>query len=411
MTPSSRKPALKVRGHKPAFSVVTIVRNESHRLPTLLASLHAFRAQGGEVVVLDTGSTDNTVQVARDAGCVVSLAPRRFNRMLSKDQANRINGEFATAGEGPLVHAGDRFFNVADARNAADRLAKHPFILAVDASDVIEAMDLTLISAAIRSGDAEVLPFETRRLHQGQWVMELRDYFHDRRTAKWSGRAHNFLRSRQGLRRLTMAPLSPAHFRVTHTTDETKNRGYQLTGLALDVLDSPSDAHRRLLFAYELSSRGHFQSAIALFQSVDHDGAAPRIRSAALSAVASCLVSLGQGGSDAVSGLLFEATRRDSSHRGPWLQLARAALGEGQFALAVSHAMAALAIAPRVSSTELDQNLREAPHEILYWALLWLGRKDEAREHFRICLQLAPDKPVYAEHARFLSPERQRGGV
>ena len=42
---------------EPRFSVVTIVRNEANRLPRLLASLAEFRERGGEVVVLDTGST------------------------------------------------------------------------------------------------------------------------------------------------------------------------------------------------------------------------------------------------------------------------------------------------------------------------------------------------------------------
>ena len=49
----------------PLISVCMIVRNEEENLPRLLASIQGF---ADEVVVVDTGSTDRTVQIAKDYG-------------------------------------------------------------------------------------------------------------------------------------------------------------------------------------------------------------------------------------------------------------------------------------------------------------------------------------------------------
>ena len=53
------------------LSVAIITRNEEDRLPECLASV-AFAA---EVVVVDSGSTDRTVEIARELGAVVCVEP------------------------------------------------------------------------------------------------------------------------------------------------------------------------------------------------------------------------------------------------------------------------------------------------------------------------------------------------
>jgi tetratricopeptide (TPR) repeat protein len=115
---------------------------------------------------------------------------------------------------------------------------------------------------------------------------------------------------------------------------------------------------------------------------------------------ASCVAQI-QGKSDeGVSDLLFRSARRDPGHRHPLLQLARLALDAGNLQGAVSFARAALQIPPGVSYTQLEVDLRDGPHAVLYWALFWLGRKDEAHEHHRTCLAMDPANPVYRDHAR-----------
>lgn len=87
----------------PRLSVVLIVKNEAHRL---LNCLDSVREIADEVVVADTGSTDETKSVAREWGATVEEVP--------------WTDDFAAA------------------RNAAMRFASGEWILQVDADEVLD---------------------------------------------------------------------------------------------------------------------------------------------------------------------------------------------------------------------------------------------------------------------------------
>lgn len=64
---------------RPAVSVVIRARNEAAALPAVLAAIARQSLPAQEVVVVDSGSTDATVAIARAHGArVVPLAPERF---------------------------------------------------------------------------------------------------------------------------------------------------------------------------------------------------------------------------------------------------------------------------------------------------------------------------------------------
>jgi rSAM/selenodomain-associated transferase 2 len=58
------------------LSVIIPALNEAARLPALLEALHPLRLRGCEVLVVDGGSTDGTVEVARPLADRVVSAPR-----------------------------------------------------------------------------------------------------------------------------------------------------------------------------------------------------------------------------------------------------------------------------------------------------------------------------------------------
>ena len=78
---------------RPFLDACLIVKNEEANLPDCLTSLHRLRPLISSVCVYDTGSTDRTIEIARDGGCVVTEGywdgdfARARNASLSMSQA------------------------------------------------------------------------------------------------------------------------------------------------------------------------------------------------------------------------------------------------------------------------------------------------------------------------------------
>ena len=353
-----------------------------------------------EVVVLDTGSQDGTPEVAAALGCRVAIEPRRFNRRLTERQARRINETFSREGEGPFVSAGERLFNFAKAREHAASLSRHDVHFVVDGGDVVEAMDVDFLDAVGRVKGFTSMLFEVRVLSGHGWSVETHDCFYDRRRLAWRGEAHNFLAPRPTARVQAPGKVGPDKLLVSHHTDLGKPRAYQLAGTALEALRDPDSFRWRYFLGRELAARGHLRSSLPLLLALDRHGVPPAVRSAGLCFAAPCLAGIGAS-SDDVEATLFRAATRDSKRRDPLLRLARLRLAEGDMQGAASLARAALAIPTQAGLSEPEANRSTGPHAILYWALFWLGRREEARTHFEICRRLDPGNALYDDHARF----------
>ena len=139
--------------NSPKFSVVLIARNESKTLPRMLASLGEFRNQGGEIILVDTGSTDDTPKLARAFGCKVFCEGTRFVQVIDAGTADAINGKFVKADEAAIVKAGDRLFDFSAARNYAVSKAAHEWVLVADCDEAFTALDIAAINSKLDGGD------------------------------------------------------------------------------------------------------------------------------------------------------------------------------------------------------------------------------------------------------------------
>jgi glycosyltransferase involved in cell wall biosynthesis len=391
------KPSKPRAPRPPAFSVVSIVRDEEARLPRMLASIEAFRSRGGDIVILDTGSADGTVRVAREAGCRVFVEPTRFSGRLTGTQARRIHRTFVKGGETAFLEAGQRLFGMAAARNHAASLARRPFQLVLDGSDVVEAMDLDFLDATARSREFSSLHFESRDLGPHGWILGTREFLYDRRRVAWAGRAQSYLVSRTPRAVLKRNLLRRDQLFVSHHTDLEKSRGRQVAAHALDALADPASDRWAYYLGRALLSRGYPRSAYPLLLRLDRPESPGPLRAAGLCMAAQCLAA-SEGKSDDIEGLLLRASKWNPNSRDPWLHLASRCLAGGDMQGAASFAAAALAVPGRPGVMEPEANYGVRPHEILYWSLLWLGRRDEARAHFEICRAKDPRNPVYPTH-------------
>lgn len=128
------------------FSIVIVARNEAKTLPRLFASFGDFIKNGGEVIVLDTGSTDDTIKITTEEGCVVKTVGEKYLSKLEKKEANYLNSHFLLEEDKnePMFMEGERIFNFGAAREEAHTYASNDMILAVDAADGLLHFDYKL---------------------------------------------------------------------------------------------------------------------------------------------------------------------------------------------------------------------------------------------------------------------------
>ncbi|TSA55929.1 MAG: glycosyltransferase family 2 protein [Planctomycetaceae bacterium] len=115
-----------------SLSCCIIVKNEAHRLTSLLKSLSPVCEQ---IVVVDTGSEDNTIQVAKDMGAEVSFFP--------------WNDSFSCA------------------RNKSLKEARNPWILYVDADDLIPDNSLFSIAELKKNPPEKAFAFVIQSTQDG----------------------------------------------------------------------------------------------------------------------------------------------------------------------------------------------------------------------------------------------------
>lgn len=379
----------------PSFSVVIIARNEAIKLPALFASLQEFRSAGGEVVVVDTGSEDDTVRVAREAGARVEEVGFRFHSVLTDAQAALINARFLRDGEGDLVEAGQKIFDFGSAREFAGTLAANEFVWNIDASDVVLTADFAFLDAEIRRGDAAVFDYILRL---GGASFNVNRFF-DRRLYTWRGRVHEaaFARGAIAGRRVycTESQLSLRHLRGE------KTRHY-LAGLALEAIEHPTMPRWKHYVGRELVYERRYRAALVPLRAHTRTKDAWFVeRAASHCLIANCLDALGRA--DAAAESFFRAARVDPSRREPLLQLAWLCQRQGDFQGSVTFAAAALTIPGNARIVDAESHYTFDPHAILYWGLFWLGRRAEAKTHWETCLRLAPENEKFQEDARLFA--------
>jgi glycosyltransferase involved in cell wall biosynthesis len=181
--------------NKPKFSVALIARNEAETLPRLIGSLKEFQERGGDIWVLDTGSTDNTIEVAKSLGCNVEAVGDKFRIQIDEDLAKKINDKFIVEGEAPVVNAGESLFDFASARNYISTFPDCDVISTPDCDEIFTKFDIDKLDEVIANG-AEQLEYEFVFSHDqnGNPVIKFRHCkFYNRTKLKWRGIIHEIL--------------------------------------------------------------------------------------------------------------------------------------------------------------------------------------------------------------------------
>ncbi|MEX0962149.1 MAG: glycosyltransferase family 2 protein [Simkaniaceae bacterium] len=114
------------------ISVIILAKNNELSLPETLKSVEQF----DEIIVCDTGSSDQTIEIAKKAGCQV------FSRELK--------------GFGPL-------------RNEMALFAKNDWVFALDSDETVTPLLFNELSY-LKLNDAFVYSFPFKNLYNGRWI-------------------------------------------------------------------------------------------------------------------------------------------------------------------------------------------------------------------------------------------------
>jgi glycosyltransferase involved in cell wall biosynthesis len=200
----------------PPLSCCIIAKNEAHRLPVLLESLSGICEQ---IVLVDTGSTDNTIQIAENMGAEVSMFP--------------WNDSFS------------------DARNRSLEMAQHPWILYVDADDSVPEKSLYDISELKQRSPEKAYGFVITSTQDGVTGMASAQIrmFPNSKENRFQYRVHEQIRpalNKQG------TPVVFTDIKIVHTgyTDSGTLAAKQRRNLELlekDLADYPEDGFLRYL--------------------------------------------------------------------------------------------------------------------------------------------------------------------
>jgi len=118
---------------KTGLSAAVITKNEEERLPDCLKSI----SFADEIIVVDSGSTDRTVEIAREFGCRVFIEDWK--------------------GYGPQ-------------KNSAVEKCRNEWVLLLDADERVPAATWDLIGKAVENPAADAYTFKRKNYLHGRWL-------------------------------------------------------------------------------------------------------------------------------------------------------------------------------------------------------------------------------------------------
>jgi len=385
----------------PNFSVCLIARNEAPNLWRIHKSLKEFQKRDGEVVLVDTESTDNTPAVARALGFTVFEVGEKFIFTIPENLAKAINTQFVVPPEAPIVAAGDKLFDYAAARNYSATMASNDVVSMPDCDEQYTHLDIDAIERTIDQGFQQMeFHFIFSHYPNGQPAVQFRQCkMYDRRIMHWQGIVHEVL---AGNAKRTYLP--PNVLLLEHFQAPQSHRTRYLAGLSLDCyLNQDNDRNSHYL-GRELIWNGHPRSAIKELTRHVNMNRWQQERGQSMIFIGDAHMQLGEDDKGIES--WHKAIQIDDTRREPWLRLADYYWKKNNPQRVACYCMAALEIPPNDCYCNVGAHYTYEPHEKLYWALWWLGDRERSKEHWRKAFAYDPTNPKYLADKQFYEPTK-----
>jgi glycosyltransferase involved in cell wall biosynthesis len=375
----------------PKFSIVMIAKNEAKTLRKCMTSLQEFRDRGGEIILVDTGSTDGTADIAREYGCKVEEVGEKFIQVIDQELADKINEHFLVEGEPKILNAGNRLFNFAAARNYATSLASNNMVCTLDCDEAYSKLDIDKLNELIDMGYGQFeYQFVFAHDQYGRPAIQfVQSKFFDKTKIQWTGVVHEVLSGDAMRMLLGTDVIYLEHWQIPGG----EHRSNYLVGLALDCFENPSKDRQSHYFARELMWTGHPRSALKEFERHITMGGWQAERAQSMIFMGDCYGMIGDG--DKQLEWYHKAFALDPNRREALIKLARFYKEKNMPAMTMHYAKMSLDI-PWTDYYANDKAMYEqGPHELLYWAYGWLGDIQKARIHLLKCMEYLPGYYIY----------------
>lgn len=378
------------------FSIVLIAKNESKTLPRLIKSLNEFQNRGGEICLIDTGSSDDTPEIAKNLGVKVEIVGNRFVHTIDETLATDINKRFIDPDEQDVIVPNMTLFDYASARNYAATLASNDMIAMPDCDEIYTKFDIDKLEKHINNG-AERLSYNFVFSHDAygnEAIKFTHSKFYNRNKTKWVGIVHEVLTGD-----LNTVYLDETIIKLEHWQNKETNRTGYLPGLALDCYLHPDNDRNSHYFARELMYWNRPKSAIKEFiRHINMNGWIQE-RSQSMIYIGDCYKMLG----NTEESLIWynKAFLADGTRRAPLMSLANYFYRVKDYHKAAAYANAALAIPGNNYYSNNYAHYSNEPHEILYWAFWYLKDYEKSKYHWKKALEYQPQNPKYIEDAQF----------
>jgi glycosyltransferase involved in cell wall biosynthesis len=372
------------------FSFCLIARNEDQTLPRLLKSLEHFKAQGGKVYVLDTGSTDNTVQVAKDWGCHVVEVGDKFIIKIDKQLTSQINKTHCVKGDLSIIKEGDKQFDYSSARNYIAGFSDTNFIFTPDCDEIFTSFDIDEISKLIDKG-VEQLEYNFVFSHNEDGspaIQFMHCKAYDKTKLKWVGIIHEVLQG-NAVRHYVEEDI----IKLEHYQNPATNRSHYLRGLALDVNKNPLNDRNSHYFGRELFYTGRYKSAIQELKRHLAIGTWPAEKAQSMIFLGDCYGNLNLP--EIQVEWYNKAIYTDSTRREAFIRLSEFYSHNKNWQASICYAKAALEIPYSGFYANNMYHYTEAPHKLLYLGYGWTGQIDKAKIHNKKCIDYNPINTEY----------------
>jgi len=381
--------------NKPKFSVALIARNEALTLPRMIGSLKEFQDRGGEIWVLDTGSTDDTIDVAKSLGCKVEAVGDKFCINIDEELADKVNSRFVVDGEDPVVRAGESLFDFAAARNYISDFPENDVIATPDCDEIFTKFDIDKLDEVITNG-AEQLEYEFvfSHDHLGNPVIKFRHCkFYNRKNLHWVGVVHEVL-----VGDAKMVYLGEDIIKLEHYQNEKTNRSGYLKGLAIDCFNNPDNDRNSHYLAREMFYLGRNKSAIKEFERHIAMNRWPTEAAQSMLYIGDCYKALGNF--DEMLKWYVKSVEKEV-RREPLMRLAEYYTSKGMHRQVIAYCEAALSVTQLPFYSNHQPYYEHVPHELLYLAYWWVGEKEKSKEHWLKALKYCPTNPRYLSDSQF----------